>query len=285
MSITILPIGAAERNSTPLGERVILSLLSNVKSPAQHTVTFDNFFTSYQLIAKLNEKHFFVTGTIRENRCKNVKVETVKTISKKERGFYDFKFDVNNNVSVCRWNDNSVVTILSNHKIDTPVQTAKRYDKKKKVMTNVAIPDSIVHYNQTMGGVDLFDNAINNYRISVRGKKWYWVLFTNGLDAAMTNAWKLHCVFCKLHGKPQMSQLDFRVEVTEALLLREKTYVTKPLRCTANAVRYDGIDHFPLKSKNNDRRRCKECGSQTCYTCSKCNVYLHSKCFTTYHSK
>ena len=43
-----------------------------------------------------------------------------------------------------------------------------------------------------MGGVDSHDNAVANYRISVRSKKWWWALFTNLLGNMMVNAWKLN---------------------------------------------------------------------------------------------
>ncbi|GLV44632.1 hypothetical protein CBL_20544 [Carabus blaptoides fortunei] len=85
------------------------------------------------------------------------------------------------------------------------------------------MPQIVRHYNSTMGGVDLHDNAANNYRIRVRGKKWYWPLFTNGLDSAMVNAWKLHCLFRKhIENKPIMPQLNFRLYVTECLLVAKQ---------------------------------------------------------------
>lgn len=89
-----------------------------------------------------------------------------------------------------------------------------RYDRKVHKIVNIDQPHLIYQYNQRMGGVDLFDN----YRITNRGKKWYWPLFTNVLDAAMVNAWKLHVQMMKLKKESPMSQLDFRVEVVEALI-------------------------------------------------------------------
>lgn len=81
-----------------------------------------------------------------------------------------------------------------------PLKQARRYDRKAKRMCNIEMPYPIQEYNRTMGGVDLFDNAMNSYRIRIRGKKWYWPLFTNALDAAMVNAWKLHCL-CRKFGQ------------------------------------------------------------------------------------
>lgn len=77
---------------------------------------------------------------------------------------------------------------------------ARRYDRKQRKMVAIEQPYLVNQYNKYMGGVDLFDNAMNNYRIRVRGKKWYWPLVTNAFDAAMVNAWKLHC-FCRKYEK------------------------------------------------------------------------------------
>lgn len=76
-----------------------------------------------------------------------------------------------NEIVVVRWNDNSIVTVASNHLLPEPMHRVKRYDRKNEKIVTVQMPHPIYEYNQLMGGVDLFDNATNNYRI--RGKKWY----------------------------------------------------------------------------------------------------------------
>lgn len=43
---------------------------------------------------------------------------------------------------------------------------AKRYNGKERKMVRIDQPHLVNEYNQYMGGVDLFDNAINNYRIN-----------------------------------------------------------------------------------------------------------------------
>ncbi|KAK9747476.1 Transposase IS4 [Popillia japonica] len=60
-------------------------------------------------------------------------------------------------------------------------------------------------YNNRMGEVDLSDQSVNTYRIGIRGKKWWWVLFTYMLDLAMTNAWKVYL----LVSNNKISQLEF----------------------------------------------------------------------------
>lgn len=187
------------------------------------------------------------------------------------------------------------VTVLSNYLGIEPLHNVRRYEKKVKAMVTVDQPDCIHHYNKRMGGVDLFDNAMANYRISVRGKKWYWPLFTNGLDAAMVNAWKLHCVLVKkelplrdgrrLISDKVMPQLKFRVSVLNELIDTESVLAPRgPMQKDSPAqkkLRFDQVGHNV--TKRNNRIRCRCCGSHTVYFCSKCNVALHAKCFNDYH--
>lgn len=166
------------------------------------------------------------------------------------------------------------------------MSNAKRYDRKQRKMVTIEHPNLVNQYNQRMGGVDLFDNAMNNYRIRIRGKKWYWPLITNALDAAMVNAWKLHCFCCKYEKKRMMSQFEFRVEVCETLMVKSSNYY-HPGRLSASggqlAMRSDRIDHFIGKLDN--RHRCRQCGGKTEYGCLKCQANLHpAPCFLDYHN-
>ncbi|KAK9679288.1 Transposase IS4 [Popillia japonica] len=45
-----------------LGAQTVIDLLQVVKSPNNHKVYFDNFFTSYSLLSLLDEKGFYATG-------------------------------------------------------------------------------------------------------------------------------------------------------------------------------------------------------------------------------
>ena len=59
-----------------------------------------------------------------------------------------------------------------------PMGDADRWSKAAKKRIKVSIPHSIQMYNKYMGGTDRMDENINNYRISIRGKKWGWSIFT-----------------------------------------------------------------------------------------------------------
>ncbi|CAK1596423.1 unnamed protein product [Parnassius mnemosyne] len=63
----------AEISKAPLGTRVVKSLLNKMPTiPEEHTVYFDNFFTSCDLLRDLKEYGYKATGTIRDNRTKKI---------------------------------------------------------------------------------------------------------------------------------------------------------------------------------------------------------------------
>lgn len=281
-----MPYGGA---STPydktvgLGASVILSLLEKVPNPSAHRVFFDNFFTSYHLMCLLTERRFLATGTVRSNRVYHAVLD-----QKMARGKWDHQFSATNKILAVTWQDNSTVSLLTNHSSIEPVSSAKRYDRKQKKIVTVPMPKLIKEYNVGMGGVDLHDNAVANYRIGVRGKKWWWPLFTNALGNIMVNAWKIHVMCAKLNKKRDLSQLQFRSAVTYTLLT-----LSSPESDNENESAEDEYNvlpgpnprqrsHIVGKDENKVRLRCKVCHKHTIYRCLKCNVALHPKCFSIY---
>ncbi|KAK9700938.1 Transposase IS4 [Popillia japonica] len=109
-----------------------------------------------------------------------------------KRGSYESAFDNGSKISLVRYNDNAVVTMCSNNFSVQPVNTAKRYNRKEKKDITISQPNVITQYNKYMGGVDLHDNGIANYRCRVLGKKWWWPIFCNAVDSTIVNAWKIY---------------------------------------------------------------------------------------------
>ena len=90
-------------------------------------------------------------------------MDSVPMIKKKSRGYFDYRCD--GDVYVCRWNDNSIVTIekkniASNHQTYIPVEEALR---RVKGVSRVKVkqPYLIKQYNQGMGGVDFIDRMLS----------------------------------------------------------------------------------------------------------------------------
>ncbi|XP_033228842.1 piggyBac transposable element-derived protein 3-like [Belonocnema kinseyi] len=289
-----------------LGENVVLELLSVVQQTLLHRVFFDNFFFSYKLFCLLKENGFYATGTIRENRTCNSTMETVKSIKKKNRGTYDFSFDNEQKILLVRWNDNSVVTVATNNCTIEPLVNAKRYNRKEKRKESITQPKVIAEYNQHMGCVDLHDNGICNYRINVKGKKWWWPHFVNLIDSVIVNSWKIY----NLANESKMSQLEFKSNIAVTLMKMDEPAIEnyiqgeertesgdhvscasrpnygRPSKGSLNMdIRFDDVGHVIIEEENKARRRCRQCKSNTIYMCAKCHVHLHKNCFGPFHTK
>ena len=97
-------------------------------------------------------------------------------------------------MAVVGWNDNNVVNVVSNFFTPESNHQVQRYSQKKKQKILIDRPESIPVYNAGMGGVDLLDGKDAVYRISIRGKKWYWPHFINTLDCMKAAAYQLFLI-------------------------------------------------------------------------------------------
>ena len=70
------------------------------------------------------------------------------------------------------------------------VQRWSRIEKKKIDVDRLHIVDP---YCKAMGGTDRQDQHDNNYRSGIRGKKWWFPLFTWLVDVSIQNARLLGC--------------------------------------------------------------------------------------------
>lgn len=275
--------GAQNKNHSELGlgGDVVNNLLSVVKEPFRHKIYFDNYFSSFRLFVHLKNEGFFATGTIRENRTNKCPLENCKKFTKKQRGAFASAYDDETKVSIVRWNDNSTVTVCSNIHNVTPVNKVKRYNRKERKDIYISQPNVISEYNKYMGGVDLHDNGIANYRSRVLGKKWWWPLFCNSLDSIIVNAWKLYNIL----NETKMSQLDFKSYVALRLVKTEKIQVVRNISHPIDEIRFDKSGHSIIFHETKARRRCRVCHKHTMYICQRCNVHLHVNCFASYHEK
>ena len=68
-----------------LGTRAAKNALEICKNPKDHSVYFDNFFSSYSLICDLTTKGFRATGTMRNDRIMKCPLVDVKKMKKNKR--------------------------------------------------------------------------------------------------------------------------------------------------------------------------------------------------------
>ena len=191
-----------------------------------------------------------------------------------------------------RWNDNSVVTIASTVAGVSPTGRARRWSAKEKKEIEIPIPEAIAQYNSYMGGVDRMDQNLGLYRISIRSKKWWWPLFSFGVESAVHNAWQLYRI-SPAHKAQKLDQLGFRRALVEEWLKKFRapgighagpsTTRRAPTSNVSDAVRLDGLHHYQAALPK--PRRCRYCHKTATRKCSKCNVPLHNLCSVPFHTK
>ena len=251
----------------------------------------DRFFGSLKLVDRLSTMGYGYTGTIMTNRTEHCPVEYETKKSKAQRGDIDYRLDTVSNSLVVTWNDNRMVTMVTN--IDTvhPIEPAQRWIAAKKQRIGIARPNTVKQYNTYMGGVDRMDQNIDNYRVGIRSKKWWWPVFMFCIDTSCHNAWQL----CRKLPNSEYSSLDylgFRPEVVRAYLAKygvDPQVAGRP--CTHKkldsripvGVRYDGIGHWLQSAEK--QNRCAHCSKNTTKMCIKCHVNLHSECFRLFHTE
>nr|CAH7751982.1 unnamed protein product [Callosobruchus chinensis] len=272
-----------------LGANVVLQFadrLLSVKDNLNYHIFFDNLFTSLPLLLELKSRGLKGTGTIRENRLpKSCPIKSADKLRKEQRGSLDFASSVNNELTVCKWHDNNIVSIFSNNMKVLPTTQIKRFSRKEKKVIYVPQPNIIKKYNENMGGVDRADENISLYRVSIRGKKWYFPLLCHFVDMAEQNAWRIH----KVNGG-KLDHLGFRriiaTGILESFKKRQLLQGCSKLSKHAHSYsRYDGMDHIMVVYQDK-QTRCASCHKKCNFLCQKCDIALHPKqCFLLYHTK
>lgn len=295
--------GDGARSQLGQGGDVIMKLTSTLEKNCNYKIYADNLFTSVGLLEKLSADGILYTGTVRQNRLPKCDLASEKDLKKQGRGAYDYRVEEQHNIAAVRWYDNRAVSLLSTQAGVEPLQTAKRWDKKKREQVQVTMPHVVSIYNQYMGGVDMLDSFLAKYRFRMRSRRWYMYLFWHFLSVALVNAWQLYRRDHSLLGFPEkqnISQRRFQADVAGALVLvnterkRGRPSADSPLpmskRRVANLpctdVRKDKIAHWPAKCDK--RGRCRMCEKNNTNTkCTKCDVRLcfveERNCFVNFH--
>lgn len=270
-----------------LGSAVVEQMLSIIEDPNSHCAYFDNYFSSYDLFRSLKEKGFRATGTVRENRTKKCPLKDSKILQKEARGALDYRFDSDNQILFVRWKDNKCVTVGTNFEPVEPFSNVYRWDSEQKKKVAVLQPAVIANYNKYMGGVDHHDWLLQKHCISIRGKKWYWPIFTRVVDMAIVNAYVIHKA---LEGNKAMSIKDFRRSIATTYLKlgfgkqRSGSLCSNPSKSTVLLdSRFDQKNHIIASREKQRRCQMHECSGKPRTYCKKCDITLCVKCFDPYH--
>ncbi|XP_046401626.1 piggyBac transposable element-derived protein 3-like [Ischnura elegans] len=160
----------------------LLQMLDEIpqeKKNLAYKLYFDNLFTGFELLKELRSRGYGATGTIRENRIpKDCPIMPSKEIRNKQRGFYDKCLSEEDSILLVKWVDNSTVRVATTCHSIQPVAPVWRFSRAEMRNVRIPRPSVISEYNRYMGGTDRMDENVSYYRIGIRGKKWWWCIFT-----------------------------------------------------------------------------------------------------------
>ena len=100
---------SANDTGEPFGTSMVKNELEVCERRSNHSVNFDNFFSSHHLLSGFDRKGFQATGTIRKDRLIKCPLIAMKQMKRKKRRSYDYRSD--GKIEIVRRNDNSIVTL------------------------------------------------------------------------------------------------------------------------------------------------------------------------------
>ena len=174
-------------------ENLVLRLVQNIPKHQNYQVFFDNWFSTFPLLLKLQSMGILATATFRMNRLAGCPLMSDKDFKKEGHWSVDYRTNMNLMLHVVKWHDNKAVTVASTFGGVGASSTKKRWDAKSKDHVDVSYPDMIRDSNQSMGGVDLSDMLIALYHVDIQTRKrWYLKIITHCLNICNVNAWLLY---------------------------------------------------------------------------------------------
>lgn len=274
------PTSTSSKNgSLTLGERVVKSLASTIKSK-DVVLCFDRFFTSVNLLETLN---YAALGTCMANR------KNVPTIGGKlQRGQSAFRCTSTGLLCV-KWQDTKEVLLMSN--CHNPNLTTVTKRTKTGDQETIECPEAIAFYRKKMGGVDRADQFIGMYNHDRKSAKWWKKVFYTCLSMSAVNAWILYNDVRRKN--EQIPYLSFMVTLAEELITQGMATTSMPLPrrgLPSKKRRLFGVTPLHLPVEEQTRRRCTRCTTEkiqkrTKTICQECNVPLCKNCFMLYHTK
>ncbi|XP_014853421.1 PREDICTED: piggyBac transposable element-derived protein 3-like [Poecilia mexicana] len=268
--------GPPEKNQ---GMRVVLEMTEGLQG---HNITCDNFFTSYRLGVELQKRKLTMLGTVRKN-----KPELPSEILKMQgRPLHSSKFTFTENttlVSYCPKRNKNILVMSTMHK-DASLST--REDM---------MPQMILDYNSTKGGVDNLDKVTATYSCQRKSTRWPLVVFYNIVDVSAYNAYVL---WIEINQHWNASKLYrrriFLEELGKALVTPKIQNQARPARSPAAAavianVQVRASDQptmDPLDKCAKKRKRCQICpsrdDSKTSTSCVRCKKFICRKHTVTF---
>lgn len=172
---------------------------------SNRNITMDNWFTSVNLADQLLKAPYNLTiiGTLRHNK-REVPPE-LTNLKNREVGNSIFCFDKEKTLVSYKTKKNKSVLVLSTmHEGSVICQNTKK-------------PEIILHYNQTKGGVDAFDQMCGSRSCSRKTRRWPLCMFYGMLNMACINSWVIHNHNLQRNKQKPITRKEFLNQLHEQL--------------------------------------------------------------------
>jgi hypothetical protein len=254
---------------------IVRKLLDRYKNTFRH-VFVDRFYTSFDLLSKLETDGIKMTGTVMGNRLPmGIRIaKNSKKFKEMKRGdaesfklFYKNEKEEERTAGLVAWKDSSMVYCLSNGCDNYTFDTCKRRSTEGPI--TISRPTVVGNYNSNMGGVDLADMRRLQCNSTIMGQKRWWLkLFFYLLDVGTSNALVLHNEARK--PLPPINIAEFKKLIVDH-------FVGDRIVGSTNAE--EETQHIAVKTDNSARLSCAYCSlhgqsSRTRFMCYACKIPL-----------
>ncbi|XP_049742103.1 piggyBac transposable element-derived protein 1 isoform X1 [Elephas maximus indicus] len=191
-----------------LGGNLVMNFADVLLERGQYPyhLCFDSYFTSVKLMSALKKKGLRATGAIRESRAEKCPLMNAEHMKKMKKGHFDFRVEENDEIMLCRWHGDGIISLCSNAVGIEPVNEISCFADDEEIL-QISQPSIVKLYDECREGVAKMDQIISKYRVRIRSKKWYSILVSYMIDLAMNNAWQLHRA---CNPSASLDLLDFR---------------------------------------------------------------------------
>ena len=225
-------------------------------------VTCNNFFTSLDLALRLEEKRCSLVGTIRQNRKEILEECKVK---KQLHETEVFRHVTKSGITLTSYQCKSTKNVAILSSLHSDVEVLSEDNPKHK-------PDSILYYNQTKVGVDVFDQMTRMYYVKAGSRRWPVHVFYNVIDMALINSWVIYKKVCQ----SKISRREYIQKVLEELTGCMTFDSRKRVRDDCSSIR-PVTSPIPVVQA---RRTCSTvmCKNRTTDSCQDCNKPVCGRC-------
>lgn len=248
----------------------------------KRNITFDNWYTSFDLLVKLRETHkLTAVGTMRKNKA-DIPPEFLNV---KQRQLYSslFGFHQEGYTLVSYVSKKGKVTLLiSSLHHDNSVDN----DSKKKR------PEIISFYNFTKCGVDVVDEMSASYNVGRLSRRWPLTIFFSLLNTAGINSqviYRENNNGAILARRLFLKQLGLQLIEDHQRQRMGNPRLTRELRGNIRRILGENPEPQPKRKKPNQQGRCAECprsrDKKTKHVCESCEAYICVEHSVTYCKK